>query len=104
MSPTQLSLKWLREKGYEAVKVEHWNPFAKRRVDLWGADILARRGTDPLLAVQTTTRGNLNARVKKTMQERGRWIDSGNYFVCHGWRKAKRKTPGTFHGYVLTAK
>ena len=35
-SPTQRTLKYLRDKGYTAQVVEHWNAFAKRRIDLFG--------------------------------------------------------------------
>jgi hypothetical protein len=35
-SPTQLSLKKLREEGYTVAVVEHWNSFARIRQDLFG--------------------------------------------------------------------
>ena len=41
-SPTQLSLKKLREEGYTVAVVEHWNSFARIRQDLFGfIDLLA---------------------------------------------------------------
>lgn len=71
--------------------MEKWNPWAKRRQDLWGADILARRGSEPLLAIQATTKANMAARLKKTAQDRRRWLDSGNFFLVHGWKKKKTR-------------
>jgi hypothetical protein len=66
MSPMQRSLAWLREHGYEAQKVEYWNHYAKRRVDLWGIDILAMNDNH-LLAVQTTDGGHHAEHVEKIL-------------------------------------
>ena len=65
MSPTQLSLRWLRERGYTAAVVEHYSSFDRKRHDLFGfIDILALKGAETV-AVQTTTAHNVNARIKK---------------------------------------
>lgn len=40
-SPTQRTLKLLREEGWTAAVVEKWNPYARIRQDLWGVDVLA---------------------------------------------------------------
>ena len=46
-SPTQLSLKKLREEGYIVAVVEHWNSFARIRQDLFGfIDLLALKGKE----------------------------------------------------------
>lgn len=106
ISPTQRSLKYLRDQGYIAEVVEHWNAFTKRRHDLFGfVDIVAVDSGKPylelprILFVQTTTTGNQSARLKK--------IDGNKYApICndtglidievHGWAKkgppGKRKT------------
>jgi hypothetical protein len=48
------TLAWLREHGYEAQKTEHFNFYAKRRVDLFGfIDVLAVN-EHHLLAIQVT--------------------------------------------------
>ena len=67
MSPTQLSLKHLRESGWTTLAiVEYWNPFARVRKDLFGfIDILAINDEGEVLAVQTTSYTNINARCKK---------------------------------------
>ena len=41
MSPTQRSLQQLKHLGYHARVVERWNPFVRRREDLWSMDLLA---------------------------------------------------------------
>ncbi len=52
MSPAQLSLQTLRERGYKVEMVEHYNYFTHRRKDLWGfIDILAVK-ENSVLAVQ----------------------------------------------------
>ena len=64
-SPTTLSLKALRDAGYVAAVVEHFNPHKRIRQDLFGfIDIIAIRPGETL-AVQTTSRSNMAARVRK---------------------------------------
>ena len=36
ITPTQRTLKHMRERGYTCQVVEHWNPFARIRQDLYG--------------------------------------------------------------------
>src|ERR1043165_6210131 len=64
-SPTIRSLALLRELGYTAKVVEHWNPYAKIRQDLFGADILALKPGKPVLVAAATTRSNRAARRTK---------------------------------------
>ena len=55
MSPTQLSIRHLKENGYLVAVVEKWNPFVKIRQDLFGfIDVLAIRENETL-AVQVTS-------------------------------------------------
>ncbi len=69
-SPTQLSLKKLREEGYTVQVVEYWNSFARIRIDLFGfIDIIALKGKE-VLAVQTTSASNMSARCKKIADQR----------------------------------
>lgn len=64
-SPTQLSLKRLRDNGYTVAVVEHWNPFVKIRQDLFGfIDILAVK-PGRTLAIQATSADNAPTRVNK---------------------------------------
>lgn len=88
-SPTQRSLKHLRDLGYLAGVVEKWNPHSKTRHDLYGLiDILAiRRGE--VLGVQATSGSNVSARVTKITEHEnlGRIREAEMLLVVHGWRK-----------------
>lgn len=114
VTPTQRSLKVLREAGYLAAIVEHWNQFAFIRQDLFGfVDILcvSEAGT---LAVQTTTRSNMNARVKKIRESEnlGKVADAGWDVVVHGWKAPSKKVRTwtlkkvdiVAHGVILPSK
>ena len=88
MTPTQRSLAYLREEGYLVAIVEHWNPFARIRQDLFGfIDLLAIR-RDETLAVQVTASG-VSSRVKKieASPHLGRVREAGWKIFVHGWRK-----------------
>jgi hypothetical protein len=90
-SPTQRSLKYLRDQGYTVEVVEHYNYFKKRRNDLFGfADLLAIRENEVML-VQVTSGTNVSARCKKIAESEH--IDmvrkSGMSVFVHGWRKLK---------------
>ena len=50
MSPTSRSLAHLRHLGYQAAIVEKWNPYARRRVDCFGRDLLVLKAGEPVLA------------------------------------------------------
>lgn len=88
MTPTQRSMKVLRELGYLVEVVEKWNSFTRTRKDLWGwADLLAiKRGE--VLAVQVTSTG-VSSRIKKIMDSEtiGRVREAGIRIEVHGHRK-----------------
>ena len=65
ISPTQRSLKYLRDAGYEAEVTEHWNAFAMIRQDLYGFIDIVATGNGKILGVQTTTKENMQARIEK---------------------------------------
>src|SRR5271156_211381 len=93
MSPTQLTLRELREKrGFPLVQVvERWNQFAHVRQDLFGIiDVFAVSETE-IVAVQTTTNPNFSAHLKK-MQDSNALpilIKAGIKVLLHGWSKNK---------------
>ena len=90
-SPTQLTLKLLRGDGWTAEVVEHWNPHARIRNDLYGfIDVLAVRGPETL-AVQTTSHTNVAARIRKIADHPnvGAVREAGWAIRVHGWRKVK---------------
>lgn len=99
MSPTQRSLKHLKDRHWTVAVVERWNMHAKVRQDLFGfADLLAIAPTFGIMAVQVTSGSNVSARIKKIKVEpkAALWLASGGLICVHGWRKVgglgKRKT------------
>lgn len=91
MSPTQRTLKKLRDDGWTAAITEHWNSYAKIRQDLFGfIDVLAFKD-EFTLAVQTTSGSNVSARLDKikALPAAKAWA-CGSIFrqiTIHGWRK-----------------
>lgn len=90
-SPTQRSLKNLRDGGYQAQVVEHWNPFAKVRQDLFGFIDIVAVGNSQTIGVQTTSYSNMSARVKKILASPvlPELKAAGWKIICHGWKKNK---------------
>jgi hypothetical protein len=93
LSPTQLTLRHLRESWPKVETVERWNPHAKIRQDLFGfVDVLAV-GPEGTLAVQTTSATNVSKRVRKIREdlpdEFAAVQAAGWQVVVHGWAKRK---------------
>lgn len=88
MSPTERSLKHLRESGYFCWKTEYWDGFAHKRRDLWTfCDILALKKGE-VLAVQTTSTDTWSRVQKITDAEATPHVrDSNIRIVVHGWIK-----------------
>lgn len=90
-SPTQRSLKHLRDAGTIAQVVEHWQAFSRRRIDLFAViDIVALDvANGRTVGVQTTSGSCVSARVKKIFEEpRAKaWLLCGNRLLIHGWSK-----------------
>lgn len=89
-TPTQRSLKLMRDRGYLSAVTERWNPHARIRQDLFGiVDVLCLG--DDIIAVQTTSASNVSARVRKIEDSEAlpalRRV--GIRVVVHGWRKVK---------------
>jgi hypothetical protein len=89
VSPTGLTLRMLRDEGYQAAVVERWVPGKDIRVDLFGfGDVLAvhprNRG---FLIVQTTSLANVSSRLTKAKgkAELAHWLQAGGAFEVHGW-------------------
>ena len=98
-SPTQRSLEKLRKEGYTVQVVEHYNAFSRRRIDLYNViDIVGiLPGKVGVLGIQATSRGNVNARIQKSLAEPKLkvWLQAKNEFEVWGWGKLKR-------GWVLS--
>lgn len=88
-SPTQRSLKLMRDKGYYSEVVERYNSFTKKRNDFAGfLDILCL-GDGEVVGVQTTSYSNMSARVKKIREHENLnfVLNSGIRILVHGWHK-----------------
>lgn len=89
MSPTALSLRWLRERGYTPGVTERYIAQARIRRDLFGIiDIVAIAAGRAVLGVQTSSLSNLPARVAKAKAcaELAVWLSTGHAaFQVHGW-------------------
>lgn len=91
MTPTQRSVKHLRDAGWPLVEVvEHHGRHTARTHDLWGwCDILAV-GPQGILAVQTTSDngGNVAARVRKVTESDtvAPVREAGIAIHVHGWK------------------
>ena len=87
-SPTQLTLRHLRAAGYLAQVVEHWNPHAKVRQDLFGIIDVIAVGSD-VVGVQATSGSNVSKRVAKLTDSPALPVlrKAGVRVLVHGWRK-----------------
>lgn len=88
MTPTQRSLAHMRKLGYLCEVTERWNNFAKIRQDLYGFIDVLCVGED-IVGVQTTTKGNMKARIDKISNHDNfaAVLGSGIRIVVHGWEK-----------------
>lgn len=88
-SPTQRSLKYLREvKKHEVDICEKWNSYTKTRKDLFGVLDLVSLGEGFIWGIQTTS-GSGSSRIAKILAEpRAKtWLENGGRIVVHGWSK-----------------
>lgn len=90
-SPTQRTLKHLRDAGYPLVQVvERWNPHARIRQDLFGIIDVVAVGED-IVGVQATSASNVSKRIAKITESPALPIlrKAGIRVLVHGWRKVK---------------
>ena len=65
-TPTTRTLRYMRGEGYTCDISEHWNPFVKRRKDLFNfIDIVAAKAGERLRLIQCTSGDNVSKRVEK---------------------------------------
>lgn len=83
----------LRKEGYFVWHCETWCAFSRKKKDLLGfADLLAIKESE-MVAVQTTSRGNMSARRKKILSRESypHWKAAKGKVLLHGWfKKANR--------------
>ena len=73
--------KKLREEGFHAESVDHWNAHTRRMHDLFGCIDVLGVGPEGTIAVQVTSRSNMSARVKKL-----RASEALPFMLAAGWR------------------
>ena len=89
VSPTQRSLKHLREAGYDVEIVEKWNMWSRTRRDLFNMfDLLALHPDGTLVGVQVTSTAHVAERIAKLEANPllAVWAKK-NTAVVHGWAK-----------------
>jgi hypothetical protein len=105
MTPTARTLKHLKAAGWTCAVVERWNPFARRRVDLFGGDVLAVKIGEPgPLLLQVTTGDHAANRLAKVvaLPALREWLGCGGRFAIWSWRKAGPR--GARKTWTLTAR
>ncbi len=107
MSPTERTLKELRRLGFACQVVEHWNPHARRRVDLFGfIDVIACT-PDGILGIQATSGSNHSVRVRKIREEctenAQAWLEAGGRIEVWSWKLAQAKRKDGSKGLRKTA-
>jgi hypothetical protein len=90
MTPSQRTVKHLREQGYMVANVEHYNAFTRRKHDLFGVIDLLAIGNGETLAVQVTSKSNMSARIRKIEESEAlpEMLRSNWRVIVHGWWKA----------------
>lgn len=88
MTPTERSLKLLRDRGYLVGITEHWNPHARIRQDLFGFIDMIAIGHGTVIGVQTTTGDHVAEHIKKIRAHPNfPRVLEGMAVTVHGWRK-----------------
>ena len=90
-SPTQRTLKALRDDGWTVAIVEHWNPHARIRQDMFGFIDLVAVKPGRTLAIQACAGASSAARVEKiTNAELVGPVREANWDIqVWAWRKLK---------------
>lgn len=101
---TELTLKYLREQGYEAQVVEKYNSFTKQRKDLFGLiDIVAMKAGEPLLGIQSTgyqQRAKHLALIHELKAKVELWCSTRSEFWMISWKKQKLIRGGKAFKYM----
>ena len=101
---TELTLKYLRDRGWKCQVVERYQWHAKRRIDLFGIiDILAIQD-GRIAGVQSTSQNGRRDHIVKILETECEnlkdWLDSGAEFYLICWKKQKLKRGGIAFRYA----
>jgi len=101
LSPTQRTLRMMRQQGRLCAIVERFNPYAGKfgqRNDLFGfIDIICLDPERGIIGVQSCGQGfsEHNRKILEECTDNAiEWIKSGGVIELWGWRKVKRKKGG----------
>lgn len=102
ISPTSRTLEYLRSQGWEADKVEQFNPHAGKfgqRKDMFGFGDIVAMGEGSIIAVQSCGSAFSEHHRKITEDEKvaplaRRWVENNGRLLLIGWRKVKLKRGG----------
>ena len=96
MSNVSRTLKTLRDDSYICDIVERYNPFTKRRNDLFGfIDLIAIKENE-IIGVQCCSGSSHAAHKKKILASEyfPLWLNAGGKVQLRSWRKVKTKKGG----------
>ena len=81
----------MRDRGFSAEVVERYNSFTRTKNDLFGFIDILCLGEGVVIGVQTTSKSNMSARIKKIMEHENldRVRSAGIKILVHGWAKNK---------------
>ena len=91
MSPMQRTLKYYRAMGYTRGIVEHWNPFARIRQDLFGFIDIVVLAPGMIIGAQACAGASHSARRTKILVSplSREWLEAGGKIVVISWAKRK---------------
>lgn len=98
---TSRFLKDLKKLGYPYWRVEHWNSFTKRRIDLFGLfDYVCIVPGKYIVGLQFTTKNNLHSHRKKMRASPylDQWLSTKN--KAYLWYGEKGKRGLTFEEFL----
>ena len=102
LSPTQRTLRELRNQGRICGSVEKWNPHVGPfgiRQDLFGfIDLISLDTARGIIGVQCCAGSGFSAHIKKILEDRAQeaieWLRCTGKIEVWGWRKVKLKRGG----------
>jgi hypothetical protein len=99
LSPTQRTLKYLKDEGYRCGIVERWIQAIRKRQDLFNIiDIIALDPDKGVIGVQSTGQdfaGHYRKLTEEKAAETRMWLETpGTSLMLIGWRKLKLKRGG----------
>ena len=107
-TPDNLTQNHYRDLGYHCIKVEKWglHPEPHREDFLGIYDYLAFNDDGEMIAIQTTTKHNMEARRKKMLAKTtfSWWTKGGRRSILHGWYRRKGKNGKEVGGWLLEEK